>query len=144
MTSAGAGRAGFPRLVSPVAVALLAAGAIGLLAVHDPRVPGSYGICPSVALFGVACPGCGSLRAIGALTRGEVVEAWAYNPLALLAVVGLVIGWCAWVLRLWRDQPRRSVPPAWLLYTLAGLVVGYGVARNVPALSPYLGPLAVP
>lgn len=127
--------------------ALLAAGTatlvLGVLAVHDPREPGSYLMCPSLALTGLACPGCGSLRALNAITRGDLGDAWGYNPLAVLALVGLAVGWVFWIVRLARGRPRQLVAPPWLLLLLAGVLLAYGVLRNVPGVAHLLGPLAV-
>ena len=44
--------------------------------------------CLFHALFGVTCPGCGSLRALHALLHGDVGRAWDLNR---LLVTGLVI-----------------------------------------------------
>lgn len=132
-------RASLPAL----AVAAVAGAGLLLLTVRDPRVPGSYGVCPSVALFHVACPGCGSLRASAALARGDLAQAWAYNPAMILGAALLVGMWLAWWRRLVRGTTAR-VAPGWVLYLLAALVVGYAVLRNVPAFTPYLGPLGVP
>lgn len=135
---------GLRAVLPALGVAALAVAVVAVLAVRDPRIAGSYGVCPSVALFGLACPGCGSLRAIGALTRGEVFEAWAYNPAALPALLTLGVMWLFWWRRLVTGTGARFVAPGWVLYLLAGLIVGYAVLRNVPALTPLLGPLGVP
>ena len=47
--------------------------------------------CVFRAMTGVACPGCGSTRAILALGNGHVVEAVQLNPLFTAAVVGFVV-----------------------------------------------------
>ena len=118
-------------------------GALGVLAVRSPATPGHYPTCPFLALTGFACPGCGSMRALYSLTQGDVGLMWAYNPLAVLAVVALVWIWVALVIRTVRGRPRSRVAPGWLLMVAAVGVVIYGVARNIPLLTPYLGPLGV-
>lgn len=127
----------------PVVPAVVAVGALGLLAVRDPLTPGHYPSCPFLMLTGWACPGCGSMRALYSLTQGDLGAMWAYNPLAVLAVVVLLGIWIALVVRTLRGRERSRVAPGWLLMAFAVGVVVYGVARNVPVLTPYLGPLGV-
>ncbi|PWD49601.1 DUF2752 domain-containing protein [Serinibacter arcticus] len=127
----------------PGAVLVAAGAALTVLAVRDPLTPGHYPTCPFLSLTGLACPGCGSMRALYHLTQGDVAAMWAYNPLAVLAVVLLAGIWVAWVVRLVRGRERTRVAPAWLLLTFAAGVLAYGVARNVPVLTPFLGPLGV-
>lgn len=51
-------------------------------------------ICPFRLLTGKPCPFCGSTRALGALSGGDLVAAWQNNPLTVtlvpLAVLVLV------------------------------------------------------
>lgn len=116
-------------------------GALVLLAVRDPHVPGSYGICPSLA-FGFACAGCGGLRATHELLSGDLAAAWAYNPLApllLAAVVAILVRW---------GLDARAARPAWspsgaMIAWFAGVLVTYAVVRNLEPFAAYLGPLAL-
>lgn len=72
--------------------------------------------CPIKSMTGVPCFGCGSIRSIRALMRGDLVGVWVYNPfapvyllvfcvLAAPAVVGDVRGaqWIDW----FRKQDRK-------------------------------------
>ena len=68
----------------------LIAGAAGLAAFallhfRDPHVEGAYGFCPFLVLTGQPCPGCGGLRAVNLLTRGEVAAAVSSNLFAVSA-----------------------------------------------------------
>lgn len=121
--------------------AVLAAGAVALL-VRDPHVPGSWGVCPSV-LLGFACPGCGGLRGTSELLRGDLAAAWAYNPLVVVGVPLVLLLLGRWFLDARRGREPWS-PPTAAVTVVAVLVVLFGIARNVPALSPFLGPLAIP
>jgi hypothetical protein len=125
-------------LLGPLAVGAGVAAATGLLALVDPH-EGGYPLCPLLVLTGWACPACGGLRATHDLATGDLASAWAMNPLWVLVVPVLVVAWASWVRRAWRGTPARAVPP-WV--GIVGLVVliGYGIARNVPALTPFLGP----
>ena len=103
-----------------------------LLAVLDPNQPGHYPTCPFLAVTGLYCPGCGSLRALHDLAHGDLAGAMARNPLTVAALVGLAVGWVLWARRLWRGQPRRWAAPPVLLYGLLTLVLAFWALRNVP------------
>ena len=110
--------------------------------VRSPHVAGSYGFCPS-ALLGMACPGCGGLRGTYELVHGDVAAAWSYNPLVVLGaplLLALLVRWT-------RDAAVGRTPwspPTWVAVSGGVLLIAFWVLRNVPALAPYLGPLAVP
>lgn len=83
-------RSGLARLSAvalPAAVASAGAASLLLLHFRDPHVPGSYGLCPSYALFGVYCPGCGGMRAVHNLTDGNIIDSLHSNLLALPVLV---------------------------------------------------------
>lgn len=123
-------------VVRPWLVAGVAAGALGVLATIDPNEPGHYPTCPFLAMTGLWCPGCGSLRAMHALTHLDVATAWERNPLAVLAVPLLLAAWLRWLLdahgspRARRWHPTRIAPV--VVWTGLVLVLAYWVARNVP------------
>lgn len=116
------------------------AGALVLLYLRDPHVPGSYGICPSLA-FGFACPGCGGLRATNELLHGDLAAAWSYNPLAVLLLPAVVAILVRWALDVRARRPAWVPTAAWIVAFAVVLLV-FGILRNIPALTPYLGPLA--
>lgn len=91
----------------------------------------------------MACPGCGGLRATHELAHGDVAAAWAYNPLVVVAFPLLAALLVRWFRDAARDDPPWS-PPTWLALVVVGGLAAFWVLRNVPALQPYLGPLAVP
>lgn len=124
---------------APAALAGAAAAAFALLAVVDPNEPGHYPTCPFLAVTGLFCPGCGSLRALHALTRGDLGTAVSLNVLAVAALPLLAVIWAGWTARTWSGRPRVSVAAPWILWALLGLVLGYAVVRNLPfgaALAP--------
>ena len=125
-------RRGFGALRAP---ALVAAGALAvttLVATVDPNQPGHYPTCPFLAVTGLYCPGCGSLRALHDLAHGDLAGAVARNPLVVVAAGGLLVAFVLWTRRLWRGAPRSRVAPAALLYGLLTLVLAFWVLRNVP------------
>ncbi|HWJ84074.1 MAG TPA: DUF2752 domain-containing protein [Cellulomonas sp.] len=133
-------RGGPAALVGPAVVALAAGGALVVLAKVDPNAPGHYPTCPFLFLTGLYCPGCGSLRALHDLTHLDVAGAWGMNPLLVLVVPVLLAFWVSWSVRSWRGAPRRRVIPALWINLFLGLVLAFWVARNIPALAPWLAP----
>jgi Protein of unknown function (DUF2752) len=125
----GTGRVGSLRAPFGAAAAAIAATAyVGLV---DPNESGHYPTCPFLALTGEFCPGCGSLRAVHALTHGDLRAAVGLNVLTVVATVAMAVLWGRWVVRSWRGQPRTTVAPAWTLYLLAGVVLVFWVVRNL-------------
>jgi len=129
----------FGRVAGPVALAVAAGAGLATLAVVDPNQPGHYPTCPFFWLTGMYCPGCGSLRALHDVARLDVAGAWGMNPLLVVALPFLVAAWVAWTRRSVTGAPRRLAHPAWIWAILA-LVLTYWVARNIPALGPWLAP----
>lgn len=130
---------------------------LATLAVHlvDPSRPGSYGLCPLRALTGLTCPLCGGLRAVHALTHGELDVAWGLNPAVFLLLPLAVVGWGWWTARAWSGPPdragasgphtpRRYRGPA-VRHTLPWVALGsmavFAVLRNLPAFQPHLAAL---
>lgn len=129
------------RLVAPVGVAAMVVGACAYLAVVDPNQPGHYPVCPSRAIFGVDCPGCGGMRAMNCLLHGDVRAALDHNVLIPVFIVTAVALWGVWLVRavrgstpaVTRQQFRRR--NGMLIGSLVALLA-FGVIRN---FVPYLG-----
>lgn len=104
-------------------------------------------LCPSAALLGIPCPGCGLTRATLALLHGDVGAAFHFHPLVFVLsplFVGLMVNALFDYVRGPTAQPavkRGSAP--WLnhaLWLLLVLVLGVWVARFFGALG---GPVSV-
>lgn len=98
--------------------------------------------CPLKLITGWDCPLCGGTRMGAALMHGDVSGAFHYNPLALIGITGLGLGW----LVLLADRAGvighrlPSMPKRWRrVLAVAGAVVvlAFTIARNLP-----VGPLA--
>ena len=99
---------------------------IGLLAalaaavtLRDPHVPGAWGVCPTWGLLGVSCPGCGSLRALHDLMRGDVAGSVGHNALLLPAIAFVLVA------------AVRTPGARWSRIWLVALVA-FTLARNIP------------
>lgn len=132
MTAAAS--APYRRLAGPAACAAVAAAAAGYVAVVDPGRPGHYPVCPFLRLTGWWCPGCGGLRCVHALTRGDVLAAAHDNVLVLGLVVVAGLLWVRWARGAARGRP---VPlpglRTWQVVALIALVLVFTVARNLPS-----------
>jgi len=124
---------------APLVTGGVVAAATVLLAVRDPHVTGSYGVCPLFTLTGLWCPACGGLRATHDLARGDLAGAWSMNALWVLLVPVVAVLWGRWLVRARRGE-RAAPAPAWAAWVLLAAVLGFGVLRNVPALAPWLAP----
>ncbi|HET8559228.1 MAG TPA: DUF2752 domain-containing protein [Marmoricola sp.] len=120
----------------PVAPLGVAAGVLATtvaLRLHDPHVPGSWGLCPLRTLTGLDCPACGSLRAVNDLTHLRLDAAFHSNALLVAAVPLLVLAWAWWLLRRCRGRPATPPPGAarWW-WAFAAVAVAFTVFRNTP------------
>lgn len=70
-----------------VAPLVLVAAITAAVTVRDPHGPGSWGVCPTQAICGIDCPGCGSLRALHDLTAGHWAESMGHNALVVPAIL---------------------------------------------------------
>lgn len=114
-------------------MALLGVAGLALLYVFDPRNPGVLPTCPFLGLTGCYCPGCGTLRALHALLRGDVVGSLGYNVLAVLALPFIAYSYATGAMRAFGMRPPRPafVHPG-LIWTLLGAIIAYWVLRNIP------------
>ena len=129
LPAAGTGRA--RALRAPLATAGAALAAATYVGLVDPNQSGHYPTCPFLFITGYYCPGCGSLRAVHALTHGDVAAAVGFNVLTVVGLVVLTGFWGLWVVRSWRRQPRTRVAPAWTLYLATGALVVFWIVRNL-------------
>jgi hypothetical protein len=120
------------RLLPHAAVAAGVVAATSYVWAVDPNEPGHYPLCPTYAIAGIYCPGCGMLRATHDLVHLDLAGAVQRNPLALPLYLGVVVLFAAWVRASWRGRPLRWDPAPWMPALLAVSFVALTVARNVP------------
>jgi len=116
----------------PLGVAAAALVSAGYVAAVDPNATGHYPTCPFLALTGWYCPGCGALRAVHAMARGDLSTALDRNPFTVVAVGYLVVTWLMWFQRSARGRPLRWLAPPWVLYGALGAILIFWVLRNIP------------
>jgi hypothetical protein len=80
-------------------------------------------VCPFHQLTGLWCPGCGTTRALHQVLHGNLAAAIRLNPLAMLMLplVGYLVA----------RGDASTLKPTWI-WALLGVVVAFGVFRNIP------------
>jgi len=114
-----------------IMLAAVTLAAVALL-VFDPATSGVFPPCPLHALTGWYCPGCGSLRAFHQLLHGNLRQALALNPFAVVVSPFLTYGtvsYAAFVLR-GKYLPRFFLPALWIR-ALCVAIVAFGILRNI-------------
>ena len=116
------------------AVVALAAGGLGVIYLLDPDASDLYPTCPFLAITGLYCPGCGTLRALHQLTRGHPLAALDLNPLMMLLLPFVAYFFASHAMLAITGRPPRTffVRPA-IIWALLGVVLAYWLLRNIPA-----------
>ena len=65
-------------------------------------------LCPWRLLTGYPCPGCGGIRAMGAISTGQFEQAWLLNPVAFL-VCGVALMWAFRITPLIKFAQQASI-----------------------------------
>lgn len=116
----------------------MALGGLGVLWAHTPGQSAWLPPCLFNSLTGLLCTGCGITRAAHALAHGNLAQAMAMNPLAVLALPTAGMVWANEGLRRpdWLEAKVKALRDARLW---AGVILAFTVARNLPG-SDFLGP----
>lgn len=112
----------------------VAAGACAVVWVADPTTPGGIlPTCPTKALLGIDCPGCGTLRTIYSLLHGDVMSALRFNALAVVALAFLLVAFAVWTYGRIIDRTIGSWQHhRWAATVTLGIVVVWFVLRLLP------------
>lgn len=115
------------------AIALLAIVGVVLLYIFDPRVQGTYPVCPFFGLTGYHCAGCGTLRALHSLLHADIAGALGYNAFAVTALPFIVYSYLSEAKRAFIGLPLPSVfiPHPWI-WALLAAVISFWIIRNLP------------
>jgi hypothetical protein len=106
--------------------ALATVAALVVLYLFAPAEHAFYPRCIFYSMTGLACPGCGSLRAVHNLLHGELVAAFRLNPLVMVVLPPLA------AIRLVRGEAAfASLRPVWIWVVLSVIVL-FSVLRNLP------------
>lgn len=122
-------------LLAPAAVGLAAVAAGGFVLWADPTTPGGLTPpCPTRALLGITCPGCGSARMLYSLLHGDLGAALHFNAVAVLALGLLLWSYAVWLAS---RVSGRHVPRwqdwRWAPAVTLAVVAAWWVVRLIPA-----------
>ncbi len=131
LTASVASRSRLRERAAPLGLAAAVAAASIALHVRDPHEQGSWGFCPFLALTGHPCPGCGGLRAVNDLSRGDLLGAASSNLYFVASIPILAVGWLLWVRRAWAGETVQG-PSTRVVVVALVLLLAFGIARNTP------------
>ncbi|MFR9620963.1 MAG: DUF2752 domain-containing protein [Rikenellaceae bacterium] len=102
----------------------------------SPLETGLYPRCVVLTLTGWECPGCGSQRALHELAHLRIGAAWGYNPLLVVAIPYLALGFIV-------ETAYRRKPSGWsaklrtrlygqrAIVVVLVVIVAFAIVRNV-------------
>lgn len=124
-----------PRLAIPwvlLSVSVVVLAGMLILFYFDPAQHAFYPFCTFKKTTGYDCPGCGGLRALHQLLRGDVGGAFRLNALVVVTLPAILL----WLGLRWRRNARgrrlTSRQMLVLALTLVLAILVFGVARNLP------------
>lgn len=108
----------------------LAVGATYLF-IFEPGKTGFFPACPFRTLTGFTCPGCGSTRGLHRLLHGDVVAAFEFNPLMIVALPFLLFALVRYTAAAVTGRPlkvnRLNAKYIWMLFVV---IMSFWVFRN--------------
>jgi hypothetical protein len=108
----------------------LAVGA-AYLYIFEPGKSGFFPACPFRTLTGFTCPACGSTRGLHRLLHGDVVAAFQFNPLLVLALPFLLYALVRYTNAAFRDRPLKPHQlNAKYIWAVCIIVLSFWVFRN--------------
>ncbi|QNO14235.1 DUF2752 domain-containing protein [Alkalicella caledoniensis] len=104
-----------------------------IIYIYHPATPYTMITSPFRQVTGFYCPGCGTIRAMTQLLKGNILKAASHNILAVIfspLLLWIVASNISLVI-IGKPLPRPELPSKgiWILLTV---VIVYGVARNLP------------
>ena len=98
-----------------------------LLRSVDPAVSGLFPPCAILTITGWYCSGCGTARALHALSHGHFLAAFQLNALAVVVAPLVLLAIAGDRTDVFRRLGSRAI---WMLLAV---IVLFGVLRNIPA-----------
>ena len=109
------------------------AAASGYLLLFEPGKSGFFLACPFRKITGFTCPGCGSTRALHRLIHGDVIAAFQFNPLFVLALpllLYVLVRYTDTAIRGKALNPKKlNAKYIWVLFVV---ILSFWIFRNTP------------
>ena len=114
-------------------IALVGVGGVMALFFLDPTKYAFFPKCAFYVTTGYSCPGCGSSRALYALTHGKVFEAFRLNPGILFLLTIGVTDFARYIRSAIQARPYHTLfANVWLVVGLVIAMLIYAILRNLP------------
>ena len=97
----------------------------------DPTASAVFPRCTFLSLTGYKCPGCGSQRAIHALLHGDVVSAFRYNALLLVAIPWIALCLYAEGQRIRNPRLYARLNAPLLIWLFLAILLLWWLLRNI-------------
>lgn len=125
-------------LVAPAAAGVVGAGACVFVLWADPTTPGGpTPLCPTKALLGITCPGCGAARMLYALLHGDLAGALHFNAVGVVALAAVLWSYAVWLASRATGRPLpRWQDLRWAPQVTLAVVALWWAVRVVP-LEPF-------
>lgn len=88
--------------------------------------------CPLYQIFHLQCPFCGVQRGLIALSEGDIIGWWNYNPVVWSLLPYFLILFVGELYKPWRDKPivqfcfsNRAI------FFVFGILIIWGILRNI-------------
>lgn len=106
---------------------------IGLYSHYDPALSTYFPKCPIFSFTGIQCPGCGSQRAVHQLLQFQFSESFAFNPLVIIFLPYILLGWIAQVFKNYpaMELIRIRLYGVHAAYIILTIVVIFTIIRNI-------------
>ena len=100
--------------------------------------------CPSHTLFGVNCTGCGATRMVVAFTKGDIYQAFRYNPALFIffPFLAVYLGFEVFAYINGTANKLNGKFVKWVGIISIILLILFGILRNIPMFS-FLAPTVV-
>ncbi|HEY0459976.1 MAG TPA: DUF2752 domain-containing protein [Pyrinomonadaceae bacterium] len=113
-------------------VAGMTAGA-AVVGYFDPTTAGFFPVCPLYKMTGLACPGCGTTRALHALLHGDIVTALDYNLLVPFILIFFAYLFVSLFLTFVRGRGLNFKPfNSKIVWSFFIFAVAFTILRNLP------------
>ena len=99
--------------------------------------------CPIKYITGFYCPGCGITRMILSILKGDLYQAFRYNPLVFILMPFIIFYFLEiFISKIYNKESICKRIPDYVFYILIVILIVYGVFRNIDMFS-YLRPTIV-
>jgi hypothetical protein len=115
-----------------VVIAFLGLSGLALVyGLYDPESSVFFPKCPFFWATGWQCAGCGSQRAMHHLLHADIGKAFGLNPLMVLSIPYLLVGFYVEGYRHQYPKLRNILVGRWAIITWVIIIVTFWIARNL-------------